>query len=157
MTFSLAEPRFENFGRLLITGLRLRFEPATRHQIPLLWQRFAPLIGAVPGQIGHVSYGVCYNGDGKGSFDYLAGVEVAGFDVLPETMSCLTIEPQFYAVFSHDGPIGDLPVTVEAIWRQWLPQSGRRTAMAPDFERYDERFNPATGSGLVEIWVPLQR
>jgi AraC family transcriptional regulator len=157
MTTSLPEPRFATLGRLLIAGLSRRCEPATRHEIPRLWERFGPLIGTVPGQIGPVTYGVCYNGDGQGSFDYLAGVEVAGFDPLPETMSRLTIEPQFYAVFTHDGPIAGLPATVGSIWRQWLPQSGRRSAAAPDFERYDERFDPKAGSGIVEIWLPLQR
>lgn len=156
MSIALPEPRFESFGRLLLAGLSRRCEPATRHEIPLLWQRFGPLIGTVPGQVDQVTYGVCYNGDGKGNFDYLAGVEVAGFDALPETMTRLTLEPQCYAVFTHDGALSGLPATVGAIWQQWLPQSGRRTAMAPDFERYGERFDPKTGSGIVEIWLPIR-
>jgi AraC family transcriptional regulator len=28
-------------------------------------------------------------------------------------------------------------------------------ADAPDFERYDADFDPRTGMGGVEIWVPL--
>jgi AraC family transcriptional regulator len=27
---------------------------------------------------------------------------------------------------------------------------------APFFERYDERFDPRTGMGDVEIWVPIK-
>jgi AraC family transcriptional regulator len=26
---------------------------------------------------------------------------------------------------------------------------------AAEFERYDERFDPATGQGGFEIWIPL--
>jgi predicted transcriptional regulator YdeE len=26
---------------------------------------------------------------------------------------------------------------------------------APDFERYDKRFDPQTGEGEIEIWVPV--
>ena len=39
----------------------------------------------VPGQVraGGVTFGVCYNMDDDGSFDYLAGVEVSGFSDLP--------------------------------------------------------------------------
>jgi AraC family transcriptional regulator len=29
-------------------------------------------------------------------------------------------------------------------------------ADAPDFERYDRQFDPASGSGGVEIWLPLK-
>jgi len=28
---------------------------------------------------------------------------------------------------------------------------------APNFERYDERFDPLTGNGGFEIWVPVTR
>jgi len=28
-------------------------------------------------------------------------------------------------------------------------------ADAPTFERYDEKFDPATGNGGLEIWVPI--
>jgi AraC family transcriptional regulator len=27
---------------------------------------------------------------------------------------------------------------------------------APNFERYDEKFDPATGNGGLEIWVPVR-
>jgi predicted transcriptional regulator YdeE len=29
------------------------------------------------------------------------------------------------------------------------------SAPSPDFERYDARFDPVTGSGIVEIWFPV--
>jgi AraC family transcriptional regulator len=39
---------------------------------------------------------------------------------------------------------------------KWLPKSGHQLADAPDFERYDSRFDTRSGSGEVEIWVPLK-
>jgi len=37
-----------------------------------------------------------------------------------------------------------------------LPASGLKAADAPNFERYGETFDPATGNGGFEIWVPVR-
>ena len=39
----------------------------------------------------------------------------------------------------------------------WLPANGARAPGVPDFERYDDRFDPERGDGELEIWVPLAR
>jgi AraC family transcriptional regulator len=152
----LTPPRLENCEPLLIAGLGGRFRFETNQGIPLLWQRFVPHIGSVPGQVGAVTYGVCCNADGTGNFDYIAGVEVAGFDELPAEFSRVRIPAQRYAVFSHDGHISALRSTVYTIWNKWLPDSGHALADAPDFERYDHRFDGRTGQGVVEIWLPIK-
>jgi AraC family transcriptional regulator len=46
-------------------------------------------------------------------------------------------------------------LTWRAFLETWLPASGLMAADAPDFERYDADFDPRTGMGGVEIWVPL--
>ena len=46
--------------------------------------------------------------------------------------------------------------TLESVNSSWLPSSGMRSANTPDFERYDERFNGATGEGGVELWLGVQ-
>ena len=46
--------------------------------------------------------------------------------------------------------------TVNTIWNHWLPASGMKAADAPNFERYDEKFDPLTGNGGLEIWVPVK-
>ncbi|MNJ74308.1 Bacterial transcription activator, effector binding domain [compost metagenome] len=75
--------RFEQAGALTIAGIGGRFSQSTISQIPELWHRFEPHIGQVPGQTGEHTYGACYNADGKGNFDYIAGVQVASVEVLP--------------------------------------------------------------------------
>jgi AraC family transcriptional regulator len=37
-----------------------------------------------------------------------------------------------------------------------VPQAGLKVASAPCFERYTEKFNPKTGMGGMEIWIPLE-
>jgi hypothetical protein len=31
-----------------------------------------------------------------------------------------------------------------------------KPADAPNFERYDEKFDPAIGNGALEIWIPVR-
>jgi len=42
------------------------------------------------------------------------------------------------------------------IWNKWLPESGHQVAEAPEFERYGEEFDPRTGTGGLEIWIPIK-
>jgi AraC family transcriptional regulator len=111
--------------------------------LPRLWQRFGPYIGHVPGAHGHDSYGVCYNPDDQGGFDYLAGVEVDVTAGLPAGFTHLELSPQHYAVFEHHGSLQALKATFDGIFQQWLPASGERSANAAVFERYPAGFDPA--------------
>ena len=45
---------------------------------------------------------------------------------------------------------------MSAIWSQWLPESGHKAFEGPTLERYGPEFNPRTGMGGLEIWVPIQ-
>jgi AraC family transcriptional regulator len=151
------EPRFEHGHFMLIAGLGGRFTQATaKKQIPKLWDQFGPHIGNVPGQMGEVTYGVCCNPDGKGGFEYIAGVEISKLDDLPEKYRWIEIQPQYYAVFKHKGSLDTLPQTFQYIWETWLPKSGREAADAPEFERYSDDFNPKLNTGVLEIWLPIK-
>jgi AraC family transcriptional regulator len=152
----LEPPRFVDGPALLIAGLGERYRFETVQGIPMLWQRFTPYIGHIPGQVGDVAYGVCCNSDGAGSFEYVAGVEVVDFSDLPDEFRRMRIPPQRYAVFRHTDHVANIRATVHTIWSKWLPESGHQAADAPEFERYDQRFEPRTGTGVVEIWVPVR-
>ena len=110
----------------------------------------------IPARIGKVAYGVCCNGDDAGNFDYIAGVEVADFSDLPREFARVRIPEQKYAVFTHAEHISTIRRTVNTIWNHWLPASGMKAADAPNFERYDEKFDPSTGNGGLEIWIPVR-
>jgi AraC family transcriptional regulator len=144
-------------GPLLIAGLggHFRFEDLTG--LPALWQRFRDDLGNVPGQVSQTAYGVCYNPREAGEFDYIAGVEVTDFAALPPDLARLRLNDQHYAVFTHEAHISTVRGTFMAIFDDWLPKSGYRSADAPPFERYDERFDGRTGMGGFEIWIPVRR
>ncbi|MHC8363453.1 GyrI-like domain-containing protein [Pseudomonas sp. LS2P72] len=151
-----AKPRFEYGHFLLIAGLGGRFTADTTKGIPDLWDKFIPEIGKIPGQKSEVTYGICCNPDGKGGFEYIAGVEISKLDDLPDKYRWVEVQPQHYAVFEHKGSLDQLPQTFQYIWKTWLPQSGYQAADAPEFERYSEDFNPKLNTGVLEIWLPLK-
>ncbi|MEY9879309.1 GyrI-like domain-containing protein [Bradyrhizobium sp. USDA 329] len=156
----LAPPRFETAKAFLVAGPAERISCDNGAMIPGLWQRFHQEIADVPARVGQgknqVAYGVCCNGDDAGNFDYIAGVEVADFSDLPRRFGRIRIPEQRYAVFTHTEHVASIRRTVNTIWNQWLPASGLRAADAPNFERYDETFDPATGNGGFEIWLPVR-
>ena len=152
----LAPPRFENGTPLLIAGLGERYNCESSAGIPAQWQRFVPHLGRIAGQMGQTAYGVCCNGDDAGNFDYLCGVEVADFSRLSRDWGRVRIAAQRYAVFCHREHISAIRKTWSAIWNTWLPGSGHEAADAPNFERYGEEFDPVTGMGGLEIWLPIK-
>jgi AraC family transcriptional regulator len=153
---TLRPPRMVDGPVLLIAGLGGHFTFENLGGLPGLWQRFHPHLGNVPGQAGDVAYGVCYNTDEAGHFDYIAGVEVADFASLPPEFARLRVAEQHYAVFTHEDHVSTVRGTFMAIFNDWLPKSGYRSADAPPFERYDARFDPRTGMGGFEIWIPVR-
>jgi AraC family transcriptional regulator len=155
---AIQPPRFETAKALLVAGVGERYNhcDAGGANIPNQWQLFHQKVGEIPNVVGKLAYGVCCNGDDSGNFDYIAGVEVSDFSDLPREFARVRIPAQRYVVFTHSEHISTIRCTVMAVWNQWLPQSGLKVADAPNFERYDEKFDPATGNGGLEIWVPVK-
>jgi len=153
---NLQAPRFETAKPPLVAGISERYSRENGAGIPGQWQRFHQSVENIPGRIGQVAYGVCCNGDDAGNFDYIAGVEVSDFSDLPREFSRVRIPEQKYAVFAHRDHIATVRRTINTIWNHWLPASGMKAADAPNFERYDENFDPLTGNGGLEIWIPVR-
>jgi AraC family transcriptional regulator len=155
-TVDLAPPRFETQRPMLFAGLVERHDCQSPAGIPDQWQRFAPYIGMIPTQVGKVAYGVIYNFDSDSNFDYLCGVEVSNASLLPQGLTSLQIAAQKYAIFTHRGHIAGIRATIAAIWNKGIPESGCQVADGPTLERYGPEFNPVTGMGGVEIWIPVR-
>jgi predicted transcriptional regulator YdeE len=154
--YQLDPPRYENGPRRLIAGFNQTYTFENRDAIPAQWTRFSYHFGKVPGQLDPTAYGVCWNFKEGVGFDYLTGVEVADGTALPEGFSEVALAAGRYAAFTHNKHVSKIPQTIEAIWCKWLPNSGHQMAESPSFERYTTEFNPQTGLGGTEIWVPLK-
>lgn len=157
------EPRIQKAGAMTIAGLRRHHQFGAGMSAGLVdqWQRFSPMIHNVPHARGHAAYGICYDMSAdRGGFDYLTGVEVTKADDVAEPLVAITVPAKTYAVFAHPGHVSTIRETVQRAW-DWLPKSGRRhdcsRASEPTFfERYGERFDPQTGLGDIEIWLPVK-
>jgi predicted transcriptional regulator YdeE len=147
-------PRFVEGQPMLLAGLRRHHGFAhSARTVPEQWLDFEKL-GKLPGQIGAVAYGAICGADTEAqTFEYLVGVEVASFEALHPDLGRMRVPAGRYAVFTHEGPVETIRTTWNAAINEWLPSSGFKSAETPDFERYDERFDAKTGSGIVEIWL----
>lgn len=152
----LEAPRFEQAPLMLVAGLNARYTCDSSSAIPAQWQRFVPHIGTLPGQSGGEAYGVRYNSDDDGNFDYLCAVQVADFSRLPPEWTRLRIPERRYAVFAHRDHVSTIRRTWNTIYTKWLPESGHRVVDAPEFERYAADFDSRSGVGGIEIWIPIQ-
>jgi AraC family transcriptional regulator len=157
---TLDDPRIERRGPLLIAGIPGIFTPSSG-QVAAPWERFIPQLGSIPGRVGQCAYGVCIGCSGADTFEYLCGVEVAHASVVPQNWSRLSLPAQTYAVFAHDGHVTKIRETIRGIFEERLPQSGLELAPTaaeiPDlFERYGPGFDARTGSGDIEVWIPVK-
>jgi AraC family transcriptional regulator len=151
----IEEPAIVDGPALLLAGISRTYS-GTNAGMPAQWGEFQPWLGHVPGQRGNTAYGVLYN-DNESGIDYLTGVEVASTASLPDTLAHLAIAPQRYAVFQHRGHVSTISATWQAIWSQWFPRSGYQAVAAPMLEKYPGTFDPVTGNGGFEIWIPVER
>ena len=59
-------------------------------------------------------------------------------------------------MFVHAGHVSEVPTTWHTIWNHVLSAAGVEATDGPAFERYGEMFDPRTGLGGLEIWVPIK-
>lgn len=153
----IAPPRFETSDAMLLAGIAAHYTCHDGNAIAQQWQRLAPHLGHVPGQVGRVAYGAVYNFDADNTtYDYLAAVPVRDGRDLPAGFATLAVPSRRVAVFTHAGHVAGIAGTFSAIWSEWFPTSGVTPADGPTLERYGERFDPRTGLGGVEIWIPVE-
>lgn len=153
-------PRFVDLPPLLMAGMREPLNEQSAQTIPLLWQKFAPYIGNIPHQLGnYIAYGLCVRSSesSNGLYYYMAGCAVSEFGDLPADLSPLIVPAHKYAVFVHDAHVASIKDTIDYAFDQWLPnaEAKHNSQSIHFFERYGEGFNPATGFGDIEIWLPL--
>jgi AraC family transcriptional regulator len=125
------------------------------NEIAQMWQQFNPRMGEVKHKADpYVCYGVCYDMDSEEGFEYVAGFEVDSVADMPKGMVSRDVPKQKYAIF---------PCTLKTIgeayghaFQTWLPGSGYQRGDGPDFEYYDENFNPGEAGSQLYIYIPIK-
>lgn len=156
-TIAIAEPRHEKGQAMTLVGLARRYRYQDVAGIPAQWTEFQAYEGTL-GERSGLRYGLCDSFDEtEGTFLYMCGVRVDNPRDVPEALSVIKVPAQDYLVFVHTGHISGIRNTMNAIWTEGLPKSGYEPAEdRPMFELYDETFNPVTGHGGLEIWMPVK-
>jgi len=157
-TIELAAPEIIERDAMILAGLGARYDMDKKQGITNLWQDFGPHLGNIPGQVGRVAFGLCTDfAEDGGSFFYMAATEVREADGMPEGFEVRRIPARRYLAFRHRGHISTIGQTFHAIWTQYLPESGHDyEGETFSLEYYGASFNPTTGHGHVQVWVPIK-
>lgn len=157
---TIETPEIRPVDSILLAGLRRFFRYEDRGGIPLLWQRFGPFIDTIPGQLRTLdAYGVCFKSEDErdDGFDYLAAVPVRSLDELPDGLVGVRIPALSFAVFQHRGHVSAMGGTCGAAF-EWMAQNQRAypDSSVTMVEYYPPTFDPRTGLGGCEVWIPVR-
>lgn len=156
-------PRFETRERDLAIGLANSYAEGSFQQIEQLWNIFRSRMHEIENVKPGYALGICLAlhpdvpKKPNTTFVYAAALPVSKVTNVPPGMTVFEIPKNNYAVFIHKGSLDTLPHTVNYIWGTWIPKNveNYRHSGGPDFELYDERFNPLTRSGEMDIYIPV--
>jgi AraC family transcriptional regulator len=152
----LEPPRFETGKPMLFVGLAERHSFAATQGIPAQWQKFMARYGDIPDKAQPIPVGVSTDMDDDGNFEYVCAVEVSRFSETPRGLIELRVPAQNYAVFTHREHASKGGATYAEILNHWLPDHGKVAADGANLERHLETFDPKTGLGGIEIWIPIR-
>ena len=147
------EPKIVSKPAFTVVGLKYRGKNENG-EIPQMWGTFSPRMVEILHKANpDVCYGVCGHMEASGEFDYVAGFEVSSAAQVPDGMVSWALPASKYAVFTCTLPtIGQ---AFEYIHKTWLPQSGYEAASSPEFELYDDSFNPQDDNSELYIYIPI--
>jgi len=156
----LETPRIETSQPLQLVGLQQNYNSQTRAEIPKQWERFAPQIPVLSEKNVGVAYGVVLDGSGPDNIIYFCGVEASENSKVPAGFSRVSIPSHRFAKFAHHDHVSKLHETEMAIMDSWMAE--HRGEIACDqklpvmIEYYGPGFNPQTGMGDTEVWIPVK-
>jgi AraC family transcriptional regulator len=148
------EPHIVSKPALTFVGLKLHGKLES-NRLMQLWNTFGPRMQEIKHVANpKVSYGAMDNYDeATGEYDYVAACEVSSKADIPGDMIAWDVPAQTYAVFTTTLPV------VGEVWmnayQKWLPQSGYQRAPGPEFELYDEKFDPQDPNSKLYIHIPV--
>ena len=155
------QPRIITRESEIAVGMGGAFQQGDSNSIGKLWDRFLPRKDDIKAAKKY-AVGICTpshpqikvaNAD---QFVYIAGVPVQSPNSIPEGMVACELPAGRYAVFTHKGPISEIGHTLNYIWGTWLPKGEYEHRDAPDFELYDERFDPDSADSEFDFYVPIK-
>jgi predicted transcriptional regulator YdeE len=149
---SKMEPKIVSKAAFTAVGM-VYYGKNENQEIAGLWREFNPRIP----EIKHIvdgAFGLCAPADESGAFRYMASFAVSDTSHVPDGMQVWEVPAQKYAVF---------PTTLDKVgeaykyaFETWLPGSGYEYTQGPDFEYYNENFDPEVEGSQFDIYVPIK-
>jgi len=148
-------PTFHGHRGFKLAGIRRWHTFATAPEtIPPQWNEFNALGLPNRAEATETFGATCQMDMANQRFEYLCGYEVESFDGLPEHIGRMIVPAAHYAIFTL-GSVHDIRPFWQELFSAWLPSSGHKLSHdSPNFERYDERFDPVV-RGPLEVWIPI--
>ena len=121
----LPEPQLIDAEERQLVALSRDFTMATRNEIPAMWNDFWGRGWALPGTVDEACFGVSHSVFPDGRFSYAIGLHAEPVPAdLPEGACLVTLSAGRYAMFRETGPVQQIPQMFDAIFTEWLPNSG---------------------------------
>lgn len=149
-------PRLVDAGELTLIGLSAEAALDAPQVIVDLWRRFGPRYLEIEQRIEAAPLGLLGPPDVEGRLTYACAAVVEPSARPPPGMVRFRQQGGRYAVFEHAGHVSRLRGAYAAIWDEALPAAGLRPRDLPVLERHKPAFDPLTGEGGLEIWVPVE-
>lgn len=154
------DPEIIDLPSFHVVGLLGQYNDDTKSDIPTLWGQFFPRLGKIDNKLGNDLIGLSDCPDIYGSeFYYIAAAKTEETTNPPQGLVARTVAASTYAVFEHrvrqENLHLDLQKSLKYIWGTWLPRSKYRYTGANDFELYGPKFDGATMTGVIELYVPV--
>ncbi len=155
------QPKIVTREKECVIGMGGAFQQGDSQSIGKLWERFQPRMPAIKKSRPY-AVGVCSPShpqipiNSPDQFAYIAALPVEAITDVPTGMVGTELSAGRYAVFTHKGPITEIMHTLNYIWGTWLPKGEYERREAPDFELYDERFNPTSADSEFDFYVPIK-
>ena len=152
-------PRLFTGEAMTLIGRHERYALADAHgHIPIQWAWFGPRMVEIAARQGADTFGVCSEGD-DAAMTYLCAVRASPGTSAPADLVAVHLPALRYAGFHHSGPVATLSETLVAALGEWLPAAGLAPCKGdgvPDLlEHYGPGFDPQTGLGGFDIWIPI--
>jgi AraC family transcriptional regulator len=152
---SLAPPKLCAVDDRTFACLNGQFSFASIRDIPALWRRFMEFYPRIKDKLDPAPWAVMSAPDDDGAFEYACAVLIPPASELPHGLGRMSVRAHRYAVFAHPGHVSLIRATYEEIWDRALAASGWTLSDRPVLESHCAGFNPRTGDGGLEIWVPV--
>jgi AraC family transcriptional regulator len=154
----LPPPEIAERPPLLLAGLSERHPFNKPQEVPAQWQRFNPFIGTIANAREEAAYGVVSDARfGADGFQYTTAVAVTRLGELPPELKALRLAAGKFARFRYRGHVSKMRAMVHTIFNRDLDLLGIEPGEFPSFvEYYGPDFDPDSGDGQQEIWVPLK-